>query len=339
MRVSYAFLLFVGITLLILPTAIVTIKTSAQFSMFNPRWDGCSEFAKLLNERGSVVPLMYPYNSIGLGGYKGILVIVGPNMEFSPLEAEEVKIFLENGGTLFLADDFGTGNSLLEKLGINTRFSKEPLKDLFYSKKSEFPVVVRIEEPELAVGVDKLILNVPSVIVSNKGEILSSKVSIVGKNMRSYPILVELKYKRGKIILLSDPSILINDMSNYNRRFIVNLIDYIGSGTFYFDESHHYDFNPYSVTTAYIHRELDREKAFQVFIVVSALAILIESGIINRIIKSISRIFSKKEEELVKDLPEWVDIALVERIVSEIKTGTKLGDRYGWKRVYNKLKE
>ena len=47
-----------------------------------------------------------------------MLVIIGPDVDFSSLEAKEVKEFLENGGTLFIADDFGTANSLLEKLGV-----------------------------------------------------------------------------------------------------------------------------------------------------------------------------------------------------------------------------
>lgn len=339
MRILYAFLIFIGIVLLVLPLAVPVIKTSAEFSMFNTKWNGCSEFAKLLAERGKVVPIMYPYNSVELSKLDGVLIVVGPDVDFSSLEAKEVKGFLENGGTLFIADDFGTANSLLEKLGVKAKFSTQPLKDIFYSKRAEFPIVVRIEDPELAVGVEKIILNVPSAIIGSGGEIFSSKVSVVGKSMRSYPIMAELKYGKGRIIMLSDPSILINDMFKENKQFIENLVRYLGSNTFYFDEVHHSDFNPYSVTTVYIHRELDREKAFQVFVAVTALAIFIESGIAGKIAQTITKILPKREENIFEGLPDWVDIKILEKIVNEIKTGSKLGDRYGRKRVYGKAEE
>jgi len=332
MRILYAFLTFVGIILLILPLAVPVIKTSAEFSMFNTKWNGCSEFAKLLAERGKVIPIMYSYNSVELSKLNGVLIVVGPDLDFSSLEAEEVKGFLENGGILFIADDFGTSNSLLEKLGVKVRFSKQPLRDIFYSKRVDFPVVVRID-PELAAGVEKITLNVPSTITGGKGEVFSSKVSVVGKNMRSYPIMAELKYGNGRIIMLSDPSILINDMFEENRKFIENLVGH--PEAFYFDEGHHSDFNPYSVTTVYIHRELDREKAFQVFVAVSALAMFIESGTAGKIAQAIVRML-RKEENIFKDLPDWVDIKILEKIINEIKTGSKLGGEY---EVYRKDEE
>ncbi len=337
MRVIYGFLAFIGILFLILPLAVPVIKTSAEFSMFNTNWNGCSEFAKLLAGKGKIIPVMYSYNSVKLGELDGFLIIIGPNVGFSSIEAEEVSSFLEKGGTLFIADDFGTANDLLEKLGVKARFSNQPLKDIFYSKRSEFPVVVRIEDPELAAGVEKLTLNIPSVIAGVEGEIFSSKVSIVGRSMRSYPVLAEIKYGKGKIIMLSDPSILINDMFEENKQFIENLAE-VGT-TFYFDEAHHSDFNPYSITTVYIHRELDRGKAFQVFVAVTALAIFIESRIAIKVAQSIARILPKRKENIFEELPEWVDIKILEKIINEIRTGSRFGDRYGKKRVSGKAEE
>ena len=330
MRVAlYGFLGFAGILLLILPIAVPVIKTSAEFSMFNTRWDGCSDFAKDLAERGEIVPLLYPYTSVKLGNLKGVLIVIGPDVDFSPLEAKEVKRFLESGGTLFIADDFGTGNSLLEKLGVKARFSEKPLKDIFYSKRAEFPVVVRIYDPKLAFGVKKITLNIPSAITGPKGVIASSMVSMVGKSMKSYPIMSEIKYGKGRIVMLSDPSVLINDMFGENRQFIDNLIGYFGANTFYFDEAHHSDFNPYSVITVYIHRTLNREKAFQLFVAVAILSIVVESGIPGRMIKYGVRWLPKKEENLFEGLPDWVDIKVLKRLINEIKTGSKIGDEYG----------
>ncbi|MBO8183031.1 MAG: DUF4350 domain-containing protein [Archaeoglobus sp.] len=330
MRAIYGFLAFVLILNLILPTAIPVIKTSAEFSIFNTKWNGCSEFAKLIAEKGGLIPVMYPLNTIKLDKTEGTLVVVGPDIDFSSLEVEEVKKFLEYGGTLFISDDFGTANTLLEKLGIDVKFSDKPLKDVFYSKKSEFPVVVRITDPKLAVGVKNITLNIPSTITAVDGEVFSSKVSIVGGKMGSYPILTEIKYGKGRIVLLSDPSILINEMMVKNRKFVENLVNYLDE-PFYFDEAHHTDFNPYSISTVYIHKELDRERAFEIFVAIAALAVFVEGGILSCILnrfKWLLRRFRRKES-LFKDLPEWVDVRVLERMIREMKTGSKIGGRHG----------
>ncbi|MCK4732273.1 MAG: DUF4350 domain-containing protein [Methanophagales archaeon] len=330
MRLVYAFLVFAGIFLLILPLSVPIIKTSADFSMFNTNWNGCSEFAKVLADNGKLAPVLYSYNSIDFRK-EGVLIVVGPDVGFSSLEIEEVRDFIEKGGTLFIADDFGLANSLLEGLGVNGKFSDKPLGDIFYCKRADFPVVARIEDPHLSYGVEKLVLNIPSVITGLEGEeeVFSSKVSVVGGNRRSYPILAETRYGEGRVILLSDPDILINDMAVENRAFIDNLVAYLGPGSdlFYFDGAHQSDFNPYSTTTVYIHRELDRAKAFKVFAFVAALMIFIESGIAKAIGQFIGRLIpARRDEDIFEGLPEGIDIKTLKRIVNEIKTGSKFGE-------------
>ena len=330
MRWVYAFLVFAGIFLLIVPLAVPVIKTSVDFSMFNTNWNGCSEFAKVLFDRGKLVPVLYPYNSIDLKR-EGVLTVVGPDVGFSSLEIEEVRSFLEKGGTLFIADDFGLANSLLEGLEVKGKFSDKPLGDIFYCKKADFPVVARIEDPQLSYGVEKLVLNIPSVITGLEGEeeVFSSKVSVVGGNRRSYPILAEIRYGAGRVILLSDPDILINDMATENGKFIDNLVGYLGSDLFYFDDAHHSDFNPYSITTVYIHRELDRGKAFKVFAFVVALMVFIESGIARIIVQSIGGLMpARRGGDIFDGLPEGIDKKILKRIVNEIKTGSKFGEGY-----------
>ncbi len=327
MRVAYGFLIFTGIAFLALSTTVPVIKSSAEFSMLNPDWNGCSEFAKMLNGRGKIIPLIYPFNSAGVGGLHGTVLIIGSDVGYSTIEVDELKAFLENGGTVLIADDFGTGNELLEKLGLKARFSKIPVKDIFYSKRMEFPVVVRIEDPELAIGVERLVLNIPSAIMGLEGEAFSSRVSVVGRSMKSYPVLAEVSYGRGKIILLSDPGVLINDMQDENRRFVENLVQTLPP-PYYYDEAHHSDFNPYSLATVYIHRELDRGKAFQVFLVVFLMALLVETGMAGRMMRSLPRKKRNLFEEL-EDIPEWVDRKILERMLKEMETGSRLGERYG----------
>ena len=329
MRYVYPFLIFAGIFLLIVPTAVPMMKTSADFCMLSTEWNGCSQFAKVLAERGNLVWIMYPYNTLDLDE-KGVLIVVGPDVDFSSLEIDAVSNFLNRGGTLLLADDFGTANTLIAGLGIDGKFYDRPLGDIFYCKRADFPVVARIEDQKLSYGVEKLVLNVPSVITGSEGEAFSSKVSVVGGKRRSYPIMAETRYGEGRVILLSDPDIVINDMMAENRNFVENLVAYLGSDLFYFDDAHHPDFNPYSITAVYVHRELDRGKAFMVFTFVAALLLFLEGGIAGIIVRAIGRLMpAHRGAELYKDLPEGIDIKTLKRIVNEIQTGTKFGDSYG----------
>jgi len=334
--VIYGFLIFFGIVLLILPVAVPVIKTTAEFSMFNTKWNGCSKFAKLLKEKGKVVPILYSYNSIELKKLDGVLVVIGPSVEFSEPEAKEVKEFLKHGGTVFVADDFGTANTLLEKLGVKARFSRKKLKNLFYIKNENFPLLVRINNPILAQNVSKVILNVPSTITGIKKDACGCRVF-------GSCVLAELEYEKGKIILLSDPSILINEMFDENKNFIKNLIQSFNFALFYYDEAHHLDFNPYSVTTVYIHKELDKEKASFVFLSVVILAIFIESGaalkLVNVVAGVLAKVLPKREEILFDSLPEWVDKKLLKNMLREIENGSKVGVEDEWKRIFRKIEK
>jgi hypothetical protein len=328
MRYVYPLLIFAGIFLLIVPTVVPVLKTSADFCMLSTNWNGCSQFAKVLAERGNIVWIINPYNTLDLDE-NGVLIVVGPDVDFSSLEIKAVSNFLNRGGTLLLADDFGTANTLIAGLEIDWKFYDRPLGDIFYDKRADFPVVARIEDPGLAYNVEKLVLNVPSVITGSEGEAFSSKVSVVGGKRRSYPIMAETSYGEGRVILLSDPDIVINDMMTENRNFVENLVAYLGSDLFYFDDAHHPDFNPYLITTVYVHRELDREKAFMVFTFVAALLLFIEGGIAGIIVRAIGRLMpAHRGGDIYEDLPEGIDIKTIKRIVNEIQTGTKFGDSY-----------
>ena len=117
MRYVYAFLVFAGILLLLLPVAVPVMKTPVDFSIFNTNWAGCSGFATVLADHGKLVPILYPYTDYELDE-RGALIVVGPDVTFSPSEIKAVNNFLYRGGTLFIADDFGTASDLIEGLEV-----------------------------------------------------------------------------------------------------------------------------------------------------------------------------------------------------------------------------
>lgn len=333
-RALYAIMTAFGIFLLVMPLSIPVFHTSAEFSLFNTGWNGASNFGKLLYEESEIVPVIAPYNSFGLGEREGVLLILGPDVGYSSPEIDEIKRFLNNGGTLVLIDDFGTGNDILRGLNLSARFLGTTPVDVFYSKNYNFPELVRILDPKLGVGVERLILNVPSAIVGANGSIYTSKVTVLGKEQRQLPIMSEISYGRGKIILFADPSVFINDMFNENEPFIKNFVNYLNADVIYVDEAHHSNFNPYSIGTVVIRRSLDRTKAFYVILGVSVLAILVESGLalegimwfVNFLLSKFFKEDEKSLDDVVEELKkEGYDEKVLMRIIGEVKTGEKLG--------------
>ncbi|USH00467.1 DUF4350 domain-containing protein [Thermococcus argininiproducens] len=333
-RALYGILMAFGIFLLVMPITIPVFYTSADFSVFNTKWNGASNFGRLLYEEGKIMPVITSYNSFDLGEREGVLIILGPDLSYSSLEIEEIKKFLDNGGTLVLIDDFGTGNDILRGLNLTARFVGIVPIDVFYSKNYNFPELVRILDPQLSVGVDKLVLNVPSAIVGAEGSIYTSKVTVMGNNQRQLPIMSELEYGNGKIILFSDPSVFINDMFEKNEPFIRNFVRYIKSDIIYIDESHHTNFNPYAVGTVVIKRSLNKIMAFYVILGVAVLAILIESGLAleglsrvgNALLSKIFKEEKKSLDDVVEELKkEGYDEKILRKIIKEIQTGKKLG--------------
>ncbi|MFA4647665.1 DUF4350 domain-containing protein [Pyrococcus kukulkanii] len=334
-RAFYFTLLAIGIAMLIMPVSIPIFLTNAEFSIFNTGWNGCSEFAKLLYKKGDVIPVFSPFNSYKLEDKKGTLIIIGPDMSYSQLEIVEIQKFLKNGGTLILIDDFGTGNQILKGLNLSIRFSPKTPKEVFYIKSSYFPVIVKIKDPNISANVSKVVLNMPSVIIGTNGSMFTSRITLLGRNFREYPIMTEFKYEKGRIILFSDPSAFINDMIKFNAKFINVFISLYVKYPVYIDEAHHSNMNFYQAGTLVIRRSLDRKKAFYVTALVGVLVLSIESGlalrtleeILKAALKILERLFKEEEksiQDVIKKLEgEGYDGRVLNRIMSEISRWSK----------------
>lgn len=301
--VKYLILLLLLFAFITMPLTIPVFKSSTQYSIFNKNWDGTSRFAKLTYSKGKeIVPIFEPFDMANVSELNGVLLIIGPNITFTRAEMEQIKLFLERGNTLFIADDFGTGNEILRALNVQVRISNYPLQDFFYERDDRLIVSVRIDNPLLARNVTKIITNEPSgIMVTRKGEAYVSKVAMINLHQRMYPIMTDLKYGNGRIVVLSDPDVLTNMQFKENRQFLSNLIDYLGGDVFYFDEAHHPDFNLYTVGTVTITRVLPREEAVKLILAVAVLILLKELmvfGLLGRFIQRFASRFFRKEDNV-----------------------------------------
>lgn len=333
---AYVILLIVGIAFLIMPLSVPVFKSSAQYSVLNTGWNGTSSFGKLLYSKGGVTPILGPYDSVGLDKDKGTLVVIGPNLPFTAGEVEALKRFLDNGNTLLLADDFGTGNQLMKELGLEERFSPDqPLTPVFL-KNGDFPITAEIKTP-LSSGVSFIVMYKPSVILNPANPLVATpNGTYLNEEYGTFAIVDSVKYGRGKIILVSDPDIFTNSLFKENERFIENLLNYM-PGPYLIDEAHHRDFNPYSSGTITIRRAVNKKLVFYYVLAIAVLAFIVESGLwmkpLEWGLELLGRFFKEESvnlEEIVKSLEEeGLDGEVLRKMLKEIQTGSKLGGGNG----------
>lgn len=230
-------LVFIG--LLTFTIIIVLYPTVTDFSTYNIGWNGYSRLKEKLNAVTIVESFEKTLDSI-VDPRKTALITVAYKL-YSISELEAIRNYLLRGGTLILMDDYGYGNTVLSYLNVPLKIAKSsPLLDPFINYKNK-----RFPKAEI-VGKNKYIVlnHASAIIIEEKGvsknivNILafSSPFSYLDLNMNGIwdegepkgplPVAASLKYGEGTLVVISDPSIIINSMLNFknNLEFIESLV-------------------------------------------------------------------------------------------------------------------
>jgi len=187
--------------------------SSADFDPYNPFWNGLRDVA------GG-----RPDSLVSAGGLPrpapGTALIVIPYRRFAGTEIRELKDYVIQGGRLLIADDFGYGNRLLSYMGVKARFSGKPLLDpLFNYKNPHFP---KVSFP--GVGGEVVLDRPTSLDHLSGGRVLAQTSSFSfldlndngkwdrGEPEGPFPVVAGFSLGRGELLLVSDPSFLINGM-------------------------------------------------------------------------------------------------------------------------------
>jgi hypothetical protein len=184
-----------------------------------------------------------------------LIVIDGPSIAFSRTEAGQLASFMEAGGTVVLADDYGTGNVLLANLNTSVRFAGVPIGDLyFYSKLPTFPIVSHFTTTTLTENVSTVIMDHPTYlngVNSPNVNVLatSSPFSFIdslnngtlplNEKTESYPVIASIQFSRGQLILIANSYAFANEMIalSDNRMLFSNLLG-TSNGRVAFDVAH-----------------------------------------------------------------------------------------------------
>ena len=282
----------VAVVLLIVGMMAPVATSSVDFSIFNSGWNGTSRLAVLTYQAGKFAPA-FKVQSTGtdvgieqldlatlpLDPRADALVIIGPTKPFTSAEGIHIAAFVRQGGELLLADDFGSGNTLLEEMGSTARFSGSLMVDLAYEKQPEFSVLFDLRQDRLTTNVSTLLLNYPSSLIVNSTTTdviayssIASWLDTNGNRLQEwgeprgpFPIVARERFGFGRILLISDPSVLINGMRDKldDGVFSDNVIGEIcrTRTTVCFDESHRTFFDPISITLEFTGKITPNAKA------------------------------------------------------------------------------
>ena len=183
------------------------------------------------------------------------LVIIGPSLPYSIADGTIIRNYLESNGTVLLADDFGSGNSLLEELNVSARFAGKPLADLYaYSKNPTFPLVSGFSNSALSDNVSVAIFDHPSFLDirdSSQVTVLASSspfsfVDVQGngkpaqnESINSYPVIALAHVGTGSLVLVANAGMFINEMIGLydNVRLFANVMK-AGGVSLLFDVAH-----------------------------------------------------------------------------------------------------
>jgi hypothetical protein len=234
---------------------VASLPADDPYSPINSQWNGTSELVRMGFE-----PLSTDISkALSSGNRPSVLMIIAPNRQFSQSEAASIREFVQEGGLLVLADNFGSGNGLLRLLNMPAQFDGRVLDDtLFYYKDPIFPIVVHLPSSPFSQRINELVLDratVLNITAGSNGGILASSTpfSFLDANQNGkkepeepsgpFPIMAEFPLGKGTVLVFTSPASFTNGLINQsdNSALIQNIMAYVGgspSGAFSLDDTH-----------------------------------------------------------------------------------------------------
>lgn len=233
MKISNLILILFGIILTVSLLGILFYPSINDFMSSNRAWNGIHSFVEEFD-----VENIDSFDDILPQAEHEVIVCI-PYLEYSDEEMLNIKEFVNNGNLLLLLDDFGYGNQILEYMGLEARFSNIMLLDPLFNYKNQYlPRITDFAFDFNESDMEAITLNHASTLINvGRPHILasSSPTSFADNNGNGIkdedepqgPLAVAAEYDsgKGKIILVSDPSITINTMVGQNDNYA--FIDYL----------------------------------------------------------------------------------------------------------------
>jgi len=209
---------------LLLSALILTAHLSTnnlEFSQYNTNWNGTSQFFSGLDRHHTVMVTetsqLSPYHG------EALLFLIAPSRTPAGDEIIAYQKFLDNGNTLVLADDFGTGRQILQRVGSRITIFSGNLSSVDRQYADPYTVMAyRTETSPLFPDCHTLMTNRPAHAVGGTALMTTSVLSWVDDDgdrrlkapeaMGQFTVIAGENISRGRIVVIADPSIFINAM-------------------------------------------------------------------------------------------------------------------------------
>lgn len=245
--------ILVAFATLVAVVLILTASTSSTaFGMYNDDWDGASRLEAQIDAVGAdgrIVLDDAAYASVR--PTDTVALVLSPDKGYSSAKRSQLRRFVQRGGTLVVAEDFGPqGNRLLAALGAEARFGESLVRDeQHYYRSPALPVTTNASNTAVSTQRTTITLNYGTVVEPNGATVAvaTSEFAYLDTDrdgrlgstepLRSYPVVTVERVGRGRVVAVSDPSVFTNAMLERqgNRAFVRNL--FRGHGTVLLDYS------------------------------------------------------------------------------------------------------
>jgi len=255
-------MLTLGAVLAVSLLTVWLVPSLQDFTASNRQWNGVKSFMRDYAAREAG-----PAGEISGDARKTILVSI-PYLPYTDDQLAALRGFVADGGTLFLADDYGYGNLVLQHFGMAARFDGAPLLDPLFSFHNQWLPKVTDFAATLP-DVKLVVLNHATAlrnITPDEAIAWSSSSSFLdasgNENVESeetrgpLPVAAAIRYGGGMIVLASDPSLVINSMISRedNQAFVRHLMGLNGEKEEVLFDTSHLTATPLDVTKTGLER-------------------------------------------------------------------------------------
>ncbi|MFH5801237.1 DUF4350 domain-containing protein [Haladaptatus sp. CMAA 1911] len=221
---------------------IVASSTSAaSFGAYNGAWDGTSELRDVATGAGAEPQIGHDTAAYShVTPNDTVAFVLSPEGNYSETDRNRIRQFVQQGGTLLVAGDYGPGtNRLLSALGTDARLDGRPIRDERRQYRSPaLPVAGNVSNHSLVTNVSALTLNHGTAVQPNNATVLVRTSGFayfdVNRNHKlddnetisSRPVATVEQFGDGRVIVVGDSSAMINTMLERpgNRAFVRNVI-------------------------------------------------------------------------------------------------------------------
>ena len=247
MKIWHALFITVIITVIVSLLCVSFFPSVQAFVQYNTTWDGIRYSLNNLD----ATAVNFSQNNVPTGADKVLICV--PYLPYGDDDLARLKTFANDGGTLMVMDDFGYGNTILAYLNLNCRFAGVPLLDPLYCYKNQwFPEITDFRSA-VSKDIKVVVLNHATALLnSGNSQVIawSSTSSYLDQNGNGafdngdlqgpLPVAAKIPLGTGSVILVSDPSILLNSMliKDDNLSFIKSLTGVDTGSSILIDTSH-----------------------------------------------------------------------------------------------------